>query len=238
MKGYRSDPNRVLMTTTDSNGWGAAAYRRAAPSVYYLPMDVVAVLGPICTALSVSLVWPQVIRVYRLNTVEGLAPNGTLHGLSACTLWTMYGVARGVGPLIVSNGAIGVAMLMIAAAQIRHRRLGIGKLLAVATGILVLGTAALAVSTSLAGWTAIVVGVTSILPQTVHAAKAADLSAVSLPMYGLLLLNAALWSVYGLLIGDHLIIVTNILIAPCALFVAMKAWRSRAAPLPLATEIL
>src|SRR5437868_1977255 len=86
-------------------------------SVYdHTPMHAIAVLGPICTVLSVSLVWPQVIKVYRAGTVAGLSSNGTLHGLAACTLWTMYGAARGVGPLIVSNGAIGVALLLIAAA--------------------------------------------------------------------------------------------------------------------------
>ena len=69
-------------------------------------MHAIAVLGPVCTVLSVSLVWPQVIKVYRAGTVAGLSSNGTLHGLAACTLWTMYGAARGVGPLIVSNGAL------------------------------------------------------------------------------------------------------------------------------------
>lgn len=200
-------------------------------------VDLTAVLGPICTALSVSFVWPQVIRVYRLNTVEGLAPNGTLQGLAASAIWTMYAAARGVGPLVVSNVVIGIAMFMIAVAQIRHRTLRVPKLLVVAACIAIVGGGSLAISTTLAGWIAIVVGVTSIVPQAVYAARATDLSGVSLPMYALILLTTILWSVYALLIGDWLIVITNILIAPCALFVATKAWRFQYAPPPLAAEI-
>jgi uncharacterized protein with PQ loop repeat len=190
-------------------------------------MHLTAVLGFICTALSVSFVWPQVARVYRLNTVEGLAPNGTLHGLAACTLWTSYGTARGVVPLIVSNGTIGTALLMIAVAQLRHRTLGARRLLGAAAGICGITAAALSVSVTFAGWVAIVVGVTSILPQTFHAARATDLSGISVPMYGLIVVASVLWSVYGLLIGDPRVIITNSLIVPCAFYVAMKAWQAR-----------
>jgi uncharacterized protein with PQ loop repeat len=200
-------------------------------------MHVTAVLGPICTALSISFVWPQVVRVYRLNTVEGLAPNGTLQGLAACALWAMYGAARGVGPLVVSNSVIGVAMMMIAAAQIRHGALALGKLLAAVAAIAIVGGGALAISTTLAGWIAIVIGVTSILPQTIHVSRTADLSGVSLPMYALVVLTSILWSAYALLIHDWLVIITNLLIAPCALFVAIKAWRAQYAPLSVAAEL-
>ena len=201
-------------------------------------MHAIAVLGPVCTVLSVSLVWPQVIKVYRAGTVAGLSSNGTLHGLAACTLWTMYGAARGVGPLIVSNGANGVALLLIAAAQIHHRTLGVGRLFAVAACIVAVGGGALAVSTVLAGWLAIVVGFTSILPQTFHVSRVTDLSGVSLPMYGLVMLTGTLWSVYGVMIGDYLIVITNVIIFPCALFVATKAWRFQYATAPLAVEIV
>ena len=81
-------------------------------------------------------------------------------------------------------------------------------------------------------------GVTSILPQAIYAARAADLSGVSLPMYALVLLTCVLWSAYALLIVDWLILITNALIAPCALFVATKAWRARYAPPALAIEVV
>jgi uncharacterized protein with PQ loop repeat len=190
-------------------------------------MSPTGVLGLVCTALSVGFVWPQVLRVYRLGTVEGLAATGTLHGLSACVLWTMYGSARGVAPLVVSNAAIGVAMGMIAAAQLRHGTLRLRWLVAVLAGVLAVGGACLAISTTLTGTVAIVVGVTAILPQTLHVARAPSLEGVSLPMYALVLTSTVLWSAYGLLVDDYLLITTNVLIAPCASYVAVRAWRSQ-----------
>jgi uncharacterized protein with PQ loop repeat len=205
--------------------------------VYHPAMDLTAVLGSVCTVLSVAFVWPQVVRVYRLNTVEGLAPNGTLHGLAASAMWTMYGAARGVGPLVVSNGAIGLALLMIAAAQIRHRTLPVTKLVALAAVVAVVGAGSLAISTTLAGSLAIVIGVTSILPQTLHVSRVVNLSGVSFPMYALITVSTLLWTLYGVLIGDPLLVITNILVSPCALFVAMKAWRSQYGSPALAPEL-
>jgi uncharacterized protein with PQ loop repeat len=66
----------------------------------------------------------------------------------------------------------------------------------------------------------------------------AELSGVSLPMYALITLSNGLWTVYGLLIGDILLVITNVLVAPCALFVALKAWRSQSAPMVVAAEVV
>lgn len=191
-------------------------------------MELTAVLAPVCTTLAVSFAWPQVFKIYRQNTVEGLSSKGTLHGLSGCLLWTMYGAAQGLVPILVSNGAVGTAMLMIAAAQIRHRTLRVSHLLALLCGVTLIGLGALALSTTLVGWMAIVIGVTSILPQVMHVSRTADLSAISLPMYGLIVLSGILWSLYGALIGDWLIVITNAFILPCALYIALKSWRAQA----------
>ena len=61
-------------------------------------MDWMRLLGLCCTALSVAFVWPQVARVYRQHTVDGIAPNGTLHGAVASGLWMLYGLARKTAP--------------------------------------------------------------------------------------------------------------------------------------------
>jgi uncharacterized protein with PQ loop repeat len=190
-------------------------------------MDLASVLGPVCTVMAVSLIWPQVIRIYKLNSVEGVSSFGTLHGLSACTLWTMYAVSKGIVPLIVSNAAIGAALLMIGLAQVRHKVLPAVHLIGALVVFGVVGLAALSVSVNLAGWIAIVIGVTSILPQTLHAARAPDLSAVSLPTYGLIASSAVLWCIYGSLIGDPLLVTTNALICPCGAFIAVKAWQAQ-----------
>ena len=186
-------------------------------------MDLAVVLGLWCTALSVSFIWPQVIHVYRHHTVEGLSPTGTLHGASGSVLWCLYGIARGNGPLIISNGLIVLAMGLIAAAQVRHRVLALRTLVLAAVGAVTLAAVALAISPALLGWTAIVVGATSILPQTWHTLRAPDLSGVSTSTYGLLILTACSWALYGIVIGDPLVTLPNLIVIPAAIVIEVKA---------------
>lgn len=47
------------------------------------------------------------------------------------------------------------------------------------------------------------------LPQAYKSYKTRDLSGISLPMYSILTLGVALWMIYGILIGDWPLIVSN-----------------------------
>ncbi|PPC84986.1 MAG: hypothetical protein CTY37_09120 [Methylotenera sp.] len=47
------------------------------------------------------------------------------------------------------------------------------------------------------------------LPQAYKSYKTRDLSGISLPMYSILTLGVALWMIYGVLIGDWPLIVSN-----------------------------
>jgi uncharacterized protein with PQ loop repeat len=197
----------------------------------------VTLLAGVCTALSLSFVWPQVVRVYRSGSVEGISPTGTLHGVSSTALWTMYGFAQGLVPLTVANLSVGVALVLIGVAQVRARALsGLG-LTAVAAGCVAAGVALAAVSPTLLGWVAIVVGGTSIVPQVLHVVRADDLSGVSPATYGLLLATCAGWGLYGILIDDPLVAAPNALVLPCAAFILVRVVRaqraaSRTAPAP------
>jgi MtN3 and saliva related transmembrane protein len=188
-------------------------------------MSAAGILGPIATALSVGFVWPQVARVYRQRTVEGLSPKGTLHGVAATASWALYGIVTGVVPLIVSNLTVCLAMVLIGLAQAREGVLParlIGVTAAVTVGV---GLLASLVSPALAGWIAIVVGATSILPQTFHVLRSPDLSGVSVAMYALLIVTALAWSSYGFLIGDPLLAGPNVIVLPCSVLVLVKALR-------------
>jgi uncharacterized protein with PQ loop repeat len=186
-----------------------------------------AVLGPICTILSVSLIWPQVLRVYRLKTVDGISPFGTLHGVAGCTLWTSYGIAQGVGPLIVSNGVIGLALVSIGVAQIRHRTLLASTLAGAIVAFVAIAAGSLMISSTLTGWLAIVVGMTSIIPQTRYVVTATSLAGVSLPMYALVVSSSVMWVAYGLVIGDPLVLMPHTVVLPCGVYIAYKVWRSQ-----------
>jgi uncharacterized protein with PQ loop repeat len=190
-------------------------------------MSGVEMLGWWCTVLSIAFVWPQVVRVYRQGTVEGIAPKGTLHGASASGFWMIYGLARGDAAIALANAAVVLAMVLIAVQQIRHHAMPARLLVLTGLGVLAASVVALAISPAVLGWLAIAVGATSVLPQTVHVLRTPVLTGVSVSMYVLLCLTALSWAVYGVLIGDPLVVVTNVLVLPCAALVVARTWLSQ-----------
>ena len=188
-----------------------------------------------CTTLSLAFVWPQVARVYRQHTVDGIAPNGTLHGAVASGLWMLYGLARGDVAISAANAAVVAAMALIAAPQIRYGTLTRRKAAITAAGVVVVGGIALASSPAAVGWLAIAAGATSVLPQTVHVLRAPTLDGVSVPMYALLCLTTVSWAAYGVGVGDPLVVATNLLVLPCAALVMSRTWlyQRGTAPTPL-----
>jgi uncharacterized protein with PQ loop repeat len=175
--------------------------------------------------------------VYRLNTVEGISPFGTLHGVAGCTLWTSYGIAQGVGPLIVSNGVIGLALVSIGVAQIRHSAFAAPALAAAIVAFMAIAVGSLMISSTLTGWLAIVVGMTSIIPQTRYVVTATSLAGLSLPMYALLVSSSVMWVAYGLVIGDPLVLMPHTVVLPCGIYITTKVWRSQRAEQTLISEV-
>lgn len=194
------------------------------------------VLGVWCTALSVAFVWPQVARVYRHHTVDGIAPKGTLHGGIASSLWMLYGLAAGDLAISVANAAVVLAMGLIATQQIRHGVLSARTASATVLLVAVVGGIGLAISPAAVGWLAIVAGATSVLPQTFHVLHAPTLHGVSVPTYALLCLTTVSWASYGFGIGDPLVIATNLLVLPCAALVMSRTWIFQRRSLALAAE--
>lgn len=192
-------------------------------------MQLTTILAPIATALSIGFIWPQVIRIYRSRSVEGIAPQGTLHGLAGVSLWTVYGFSKMIIPLSISNVTVGTAMILIALAQVRHGVMPLRWMLAVLAGFTTLGlVTTLGISPELCGWLATAVSATSVIPQSIHTMRAKDLSGVSLTMYGLLVLTGTCWGLYGLLIGNLVVAAPNLIIVPSAILVALKVWRFQA----------
>ena len=181
-------------------------------------------LGVLCTLLGLSFVWPQVIRVFRAG-VEGISPRGQLQAISGGTLWTIYGFATANPPLITANLICLVLACVIAVVMVRHHKMPAWHLIAALTGFIAFGTAMSLISPSITGWFAIVIGATSILPQTIYALRYANLSGLSVPMYCMLVTSCSLWTLYGFVIGDLLVSMPNFLVAPCAAIIGVKAWR-------------
>ena len=68
----------------------------------------------------------------------------------------------------------------------------------------------------------------SFLPQVMQTVKTKDTSGISLPMYCILVLGIFLWLIYGILKGDMILIVANIvtiILSGTVLFIKIKAVR-------------
>lgn len=188
-------------------------------------MTFTAVLGALCLVLGISFAWPQVIRVYRVKSVEGISPRGQLHGLSGCVLWTIYAYAQTITPMMIANTFVLTAMILVTAALVRHHKMPLWHLLGVLGGFAAFGIGMSIISPAIAGWFAIVIGATSIIPQAVYVLRYANLSGVSIGMYGLMVVNGIAWTLYGIAIGDLLVCFPNLILVPCALMISAKALR-------------
>ena len=60
------------------------------------------------------------------------------------------------------------------------------------------------------------------LPQVISVLKAKDTKAVSLVSYIALFCGVSLWVLYGFLVNEYSIVISNIIIAICAILVAGK----------------
>lgn len=127
-------------------------------------------------------IWPQVIRVYRINSVEGIATKGTLQSLAGAGLWSVYAVAKWNFPLLVSNIAVGTAFLLIGIAQVRHHVMNLQPLVGIVVGVTAAGAALAIANPAITGWVAIAISGTSFVPQTVHVLRSDALRGVSLTM--------------------------------------------------------
>ncbi len=187
------------------------------------------ILGIVASIMSMLFIWPQVILVYRSNTVEGLSPIGALQGICGSTLWSVYGLSRGDAAVSGSNFLIVVAIALLARAMVKHGTLPAARLYSIMFGITAFAFVCVSVSPEVTGFLAFIVGASSVLPQTFTSAKSDDLSGVSLPTYVLLFFTAIAWFAYGLIAKDALVVLPNVIVIPCAVFIGTKIIRTRKA---------
>ena len=184
-------------------------------------------LGLVASLLSMSFIWPQVYRVYRNDTVEGLAPLGALQGMSGSILWSTYGLARTDIPLFGSNLLVAVAIGLMSLAMVRHGVIKRSTVLALVTTVIGIGFVTAAVSTTLLGMLAFVVGALSVLPQTLKVLRDPNLQGVSVSSNTLLFATSSMWLFYGLVISDALVTLPNFLVIPCSAVIVQRARASQ-----------
>ena len=188
-------------------------------------MTLSSVIGTVCLVLGLSFVWPQVFRIYRVRSVEGISPRGQLHAISGSWFWVVYGYAKLNVPMMVSNTVYLLATVFITAMLIRHRKMPAWHLIAVIGIFMTIALLTAFINPAITAWIGIGIGTTSIIPQATYALRYADLSGVSIGMYGLLTLSCCMWMLYGFVIGDLLMSAPNFILIPCSVLIATKAWR-------------
>jgi uncharacterized protein with PQ loop repeat len=176
-----------------------------------------------CVSLSIIFMWPQVVRVIRKRTVEGISVIGTVHSMSGALLWTIYGIFAKIPSIAVANTVTFVAVCFIINAQVRAGVLSLSLLIAVLMAITVIGVVAAILSESFIGVVAIAIGGTAIIPQTIRSARTSHQVGLSALTAAMIAVMSASWSVYGAILKDAFIIAPNFLIVPCALFICIRA---------------
>ncbi|MEY4401949.1 MAG: hypothetical protein RL072_1814 [Actinomycetota bacterium] len=192
-------------------------------------MTLEAVSGALAAMLGVAFIWPQVTRAYTKKSVEGVAPLGTIISLAGTIMWIVYGVATGSIPMILSNVNIEVAFLFLAAYLVYKQALPLWAPVVTFVVTLALSLLIARYSETVLGIVGVVISTPSILPQFWRAVRSPRLYGVSVVSFALLAAMGVGWFTYGLTIGDPVVSYPNLVLIPCASFIAWKAWHSHLA---------
>jgi len=187
------------------------------------------ILGAWCTTLSIVFIWPQVWRVWSARTTAGLSPLATVNNIVASNLWLAYGLAVNRPAGWIANVSFTAATTAVAAALIRDRAMVRGQLVAAYAVSSALIAMTLAVSTAAVAWGAILLGITSMVPQFLRVWRADNLSGISLASMSILMVSCASWAIYGVVADVILYTVPQLLFIPANGYITVRAARWRMA---------
>ena len=183
--------------------------------------------GSIAALLGVVFIWPQVIRVYAKQSVEGVSGLSHLIGLSGTLMWFTYAISTQSLPMLISNANIEIAIIALMVMLVRKRALPLWLPVTVFSLTAAYCIVMSAVAPSVVGITSVLIGTPAILPQLWRAIRTEYLLGVSPSSYLLLASMSLGWFTHGILIDDAIVSYPNFLLAPSALFIAWKAWSSQ-----------
>jgi uncharacterized protein with PQ loop repeat len=183
--------------------------------------------GTIATMCGMAFIWPQVFRIYRHRTVEGLSAPTVLVGLINPVFWTVFGYSTGRTLAVFANGNVGIAFILIALQMSRKNAINplVAASMFVATVVycLVMNE----ISPYVVGVTGLVVSTPMFLPQLWKAVRTSELYGVSAWANLIFSVQCAFWVVYGIEVEEWLYIYPNAILLPCGLIIAWRVIRSR-----------
>ncbi len=189
-------------------------------------MTLEAVSGTIATLLGIVFIWPQVVRVYARQSVEGIAANAHLIGLAGTPMWFTYAITTDSVPMMLSNLNIEIAIIALMVMLVRKKAIELWKPVVVFSATAVFCATFAYISPTTVGVAGVIIGTPAILPQVWRAVRTKQLFGVSATSNVLLASMGAGWFTYGLSIGDPVVSYPNLVLIPSASYIAWKAWRS------------
>ena len=189
-------------------------------------MTAADITGYIAAALGTIFIWPQVIRVYARRSVEGVSGASQLISLAGTMMWLAYGVVLDSVPMMVANVNIEVALIAIAAMMVRKGVMPLWQPVAVVVAAAAYCIVVGQIAPTLVGLTGVIIGTPSILPQVWRAIRTERLYGVSATTNLILVSMGCAWGVHGYLISDPVVSYPNLILIPCASYIAWRAWRS------------
>lgn len=180
---------------------------------------MIAALGFLAAALSITVIWPQVWLSCRRGRTQGLSPTACWLAIALNLCWLTFGLLIGDPAQIVTNVVVGagntaiLAALLVTRPHLRSRPLllrsaiGPAGLAALATGslaaVVLFGAASVVVATAL-GSVIGLVGAVAALPQPLSLLldRTQDVSGLSTARWRLGAGSCASWVGYGWMIGQ------------------------------------
>jgi len=188
-------------------------------------MHLVGFVGTVAVALSLLFVWPQVIRVARTRDLAGVSATGAVWAGVGFSLWSVYGIEKGLAPVVVANlqSLVGFGAVVLMAARWGPAEPAVRWM--VPASALGVAAAAAALPATAIGFAAVLIGATAYLPQLRVALGPGPLTGISTGTYVLVALCSATWAIYGVVSHSMLVTAPNLLIVPTAVLVASRSWR-------------
>lgn len=84
-------------------------------------MELVNIIGPVASAVTVASFIPQVVKVWQSRSAKDLSYGMVGLLLLSGGLWATYGVLISAPPVILTNVAVALLNLAILTAKIRYR---------------------------------------------------------------------------------------------------------------------
>ena len=183
---------------------------------------VVDAIGVAAILTGLARSWPQVLHIVNRPDVRGVSTSTWLLWLCAAVTWLIIGLVEHIAAIVVSNGLNALGGLTVLALLVRRHALSWWRPALTAVAAVAVNLAAYG-AIGAAGPSVLGMGISisMFVPQAVTVLRR-SIAGVSLLSWTLALVAATLWSVYGLLANEFVLVVPGLVMVPAA---AVIVWR-------------